>query len=409
MRPIQLLFTALLAAAAPLLNPSPAQAQGATVFENARIIVGDGSAAIQNGSLVVEGTRITQVGPNVRVPAGATRVNLAGKTVMPAIIDTHVHMSPTRDALRRDLMRRAYFGVGAAMTLGSDPYDVLPMRREVIPGAARYFSAGRGITRPEPGRSDRPYWINSEAEARQAVQELASNQVDIIKIWVDDRNGMYQKLTPALYGAIIDEAHRRGQRVTAHMFTVDDTKGLLRANVDAFAHGVREKEIDEETVALFRQHPNVVLVPNMGDRGVRTDISWLRPHIPAAEFAEIEKENVDNPQQQRAFAIQARNLARLNAAGVRIALGTDGNTPWGPHVELEDMVVAGLTPMQAVVSATGNAAAFMRINDMGTIAPGKSADFIVLDANPLDDIKNTRRIASVYLRGAQVNRGAPVP
>jgi imidazolonepropionase-like amidohydrolase len=405
--------TFALGVVAAIAGPTRAQAPagGVTAFEGARLIVGDGSAPIENATLIVDGARIVQAGAagSVRVPDGAARVNLAGKTVMPMLIDTHVHLSPTRELIIRDLKRRAYFGVSAALSLGLDRYDVLDLRKETIPGAARFFSAGRGITMPEPGRITVPHWITTEVEARKAVEELAAHKVDIVKLWVDTRDDQYKKVPPEIYGPIIDEAHKRGLRITAHIFNMSDAKGLMRAGIDAFAHGVRDKDIDDETVAMFKERPNLILTPNLPDRGVKVDLSWLRGGLSAAEFEKIEAGNTDKPREQAFHGIQARNLAKLNAAGVRITLGTDGNRPWRPHEQMEDMVLAGMTPMQVIVAATRNSAEFLRIADAGTLAGGKSADFIVLDANPLDDITNTRRIAAVYLRGAPVDRSQPVP
>lgn len=376
-----------------------------TAYDGARLIIGDGRV-IENGTLLVQGSTITAVG-RVSVPSGATRINAAGRTIMPMIVDTHVHVSPTREAIIRDLRMRAYYGVSAAMSLGTDSYEVLTMRAEEIPGAARFRSAGRGITMQEPGRTTVPYWVNNVTEARKAVAELAANKVDIVKIWVDTRDGKFKKLTPELYGAIIDEAHKRGLRVTAHIFDLEDAKGLIRAGVDALAHGVRDRDIDEELVAMFKQRPNLVLTPNLPERGVQVDLSWLKEGLPSNQYAMLEQANTDRKIAQQFFGIQARNLAKLNAAGARITLGTDGNRPWGPHEEMEDMVLAGMTPMQVIIAATRNSAEFMRLSDAGTLQAGKSADFIVLDANPLENITNTRRISAVILRGAALDRSQP--
>jgi imidazolonepropionase-like amidohydrolase len=379
-----------------------------TIFENGRVIVGDGKV-IDNASVVVDGTRITQVGAaaGVKAPAGATRVSLSGKTLMPALVDTHVHTSTTRDALINDLKQRAQFGIGAAMSLGLDPGDfAFKARSENIPGAARFFTAGRGITAPEPGRTTAPYWVTTVAEARKAVDENAAKKVDIIKIWVDDRMGSVKKLPPELYTAVIDEAHRNGLRVIAHIYTLDDAKATLRAGLDAFAHGVRDKDLDDEFIGLVKARPNLVLGPNMPDRGVVTNLDWLRGVLPAAELETLQKGNTNRPEAQTFWSIQGRNLAKMSAAGARIVVGTDGNTPYAPHLEMADMVAAGMTPMQVIVAATSNGAQFLKMSDVGTIEANKSADFIVLDANPLDDITNTRKISSVYLRGAAVDRSA---
>jgi imidazolonepropionase-like amidohydrolase len=378
-----------------------------TAFTGARVIVGDGRV-IENATILVDGARISRVGQNVQVPQGATRVDLTGKTVMPAIIDAHTHLSRTRDMLIDDLQRREYYGVAAAFSMGQDSGDLPNQVRtetENMPNTARYRHAGRGMTAPEPGRTDIPHWLTTPAEARKAVQEEAARKVDIIKIWVDDRDGMYKKLTPDLYGAVIDEAHKNNIRVTAHIFKLEDAKGTVKAGLDAFAHvPARDRDIDDEFVALVRQHRNLVLVPNLPSRGVPTDLSWLRDSIPAAELQKLQAASKEDAAAQKAFGIQARNLVRLAKEGVTVVMGTDGNTPWGPHVEMEDMVATGLTPAQVITAATKNGADYMRLKDLGTLEQGKSADFIVLDANPLDDIRNTRRINAVYSRGAAVPR-----
>ncbi len=343
------LLAVLLAAACGGEAPAP-EPTGVTAFEGARVIVGNGDV-IESGTLVVDQDRLTAVGDSaaVEVPEGAARVDLTGRTVMPAIIDTHVHLrGENRDTLVEDLQRKAYYGVAAVLSLGRGTGDAaFGVRDEVIPNAARYYTVDRGMTAPEPGRTEVPHWLTTEDEARAAVQELATRNLDWVKIWVDDRGGQFDKLTPELYGAVIDEAHQHGLKVTAHVFTLEDAKGLLAAGLDAFAHGIRDMDIDDDVVEMFFERPDVVLVPNLPSPGVAADMSWLSGTIPPDQLEQIQAQTVDRPEAQEAFGIQARNLSRLSAEGVTIGFGTDGGAGWSPHAEMEDMVRTGMTAADA--------------------------------------------------------------
>ena len=401
-----LLLAVAVGCGAPPAEPEPAQTN-AIAYEGARVIVGNGDV-LDTGTLLVENDRLLAVGPTdvVQVPDGAERVDLSGRTVIPALIDTHVHLrEDEREPLIEDLQRKAYYGVGAVLSLGRGVSDAaFRLQAEPVAGAARYRTVGRGMTAPEPGRTEVPYWITTEEEARAAVQELATQEIDMVKIWVDDRGGQFEKLSPELYGAVIDEAHQHGLTVTAHVYTLEDAKGLLRAGLDAFAHGIRDMDVDDEVVELFRERPHVVLVPNLPGTGLAADLSWLSGTIPPDQLAGMQERSVDRPEAQEAFGIQARNLERLSREGVTIGFGTDGGAGWSPHAELEDMVLAGMSPADVLVAATGNSANLLEMEDIGTLEAGKSADFVVLEANPLDDITNTRTIVDVYLRGQAVDR-----
>ena len=394
---------ALLWACAP---GSDAPESTAVAYQGARVIVGDGTV-IDDAVFVVDDGLFTQVGAQgaVEIPDGAARMDLGGKTVMPAIVNAHLHLDPERDARTGQLQHMAYYGASLVVSLGHDEGDApFEMRNEIVPDGARSQTAGRGITTPEPGRSEVPYWVTTDEEARDAVRELAAQQVDIVKIWVDDRGGQYERLSPELYGAVIDEAHTNGLRVTAHVFRLEDAKGLLRAGIDAFAHGIRDMDVDDELVDLWRERPDVVLVPNLPGPGVVEEFDWLSGTVPADRVAEMNAGSTDRPAAQESFGIQARNLVRLGQEGVKVAFGTDGSSPWAVHQELADMVRTGMSPGDVIVAATGTSAEFVGADDLGTVEAGKSADFLILDANPLDDITNTRAISAVYLGGVAVDR-----
>jgi imidazolonepropionase-like amidohydrolase len=410
--------------------PSTSTPARTTVFEGARLLIGDGTPPIEDGAFVVQGARLVRVGTRREVgrPRGATVVDLRGKTVMPALVDAHSHLGYTnvasartaaaeytRDNLLDHLNRYAYYGITATLSMGLDRGDLpYALRAQTPASGVRFLTAGRGIAMPNAGPfaehwRDAPYGVTSAMEARAAVGELAARKVDVVKIWVDDRNKTVTPLPPSLYTPIIEEAHARGLRVIAHMYYLADAKALLRAGIDGFAHGIRDLPVDDEILRLFREHAQVFVIPNLPDTPPSLgDLAWLSDTLPPSQIEALRRTAADTPPRPRLFDVQARSLARLSAAGVRIAFGTDAGVGapygWSAHAELADMVAAGLTPAQAITAATKTSADILRLIDLGTLAAGKSADFVVLDANPLDDISNSRRISQVYLRGRAVDR-----
>jgi imidazolonepropionase-like amidohydrolase len=412
-------------------------AAAAIWFEGARLIVGDGSAPIDNAVFLVEGESFAWVGKQGQrqPPPGAMRVDLSGKTVMPALIDGHNHIGLVnekdgsnskanykRENLVDQLQRYAYYGTAATMSMGleADQELAYQLRDEVIPNAARFLTVGKGIAAtpiagpPGEPRLGIPYGARTEKEGRDHVGELRKRGVHFVKIWVDDRNGDVPKLQPAVYRHIIAEAHASGMEVLAHLSRTSalaDAKDLLRVGVDGFVHLVRDRDVDDEYLAAVKAHPRVWSGPNIPVPQTRNTIDALAETLPANQIENMRKqlaqlEAKGNPPNEL-FELHCRNLRKIHDAGMVIGLGTDGTGDgFGAHEQIEAYTRCGMTPMQAIVAGTGTNAKLLHLDKMGTIAAGKEASFNVLDANPLEAITNTRRISKVYLRGKELDRQA---
>jgi imidazolonepropionase-like amidohydrolase len=406
-------------------SPAPARVQA---FTGARLVDGTGQPAIDEAVLVVRDGRVDAVGTKQAVspPQGAQIIDLAGRFIVPGFISTHVHVSDVQgtgpraytDAnTLRQLGVFARYGITSVVSLGGEQDPAFKARDAQDTASldrARIHLAGDVIVGKTPD------------EARQMVATVAARRPDIIKIRVDDNLGTTAKMTPDVYRAVIDEAHKRGLRVAAHLFYLDDAKDLVRAGADFIAHSVRDKDIDDELIALMKQR-DVPYCPTL-TREISTFVYESTPQFFSDPFflREADRDVVAQLRQparqeamrtsssaqryKAALEVAKRNLKKAADAGILIAMGTDaGPLPerfqgYFEHLEMEMMAESGLTPAQVLRSATRDAARAMKLNDVGTLTKGAWADFVVLDRDPLADIRNTRSIASVWIAGNQIKR-----
>ena len=394
-----------------------------TAFTGARLIDGTARAPIDNATILVRDGRIVAAGPaaDVLVPAGARRVSLAGKTVIPGLVNAHGHVGNTAGMeqghysaanVSRDLRTYAAYGVTTVFSLGDDQAAGISARdsqRTPSLDRARLFVAGPVL---DPKTVD---------AARTLVGEVAAMKVDIVKIRVDDNLGATPKMAPAIYKAVIEEAHKKGLRVAVHIFYLEDARAVVDAGADFVAHSVRDVPVDAAFVSLLKRR-NVCYCPTLM-REVSTFVyestpSWFADpfFLKHADLAAVEA--LKQPARQRAMAgseaarrykagleVAKTNLKSLSDAGVTIAMGTDTGPParfqgYFELMELEMMAKAGLTPRQVLASATRDAARCMNADaELGTLEPARWADFVVLDADPLADISNVRKINKVFVAG----------
>jgi imidazolonepropionase-like amidohydrolase len=407
---------------------APAQQTGSTkAFTGARVIDGTARAPVDNATILVRDGRVVSVGPaaSVTVPAGAERVALAGKTVIPGLVNAHGHVGNTvgleggkysADNVQKDLRTYAAYGVTTVFSLGDDQAASLAARdSQKTPGLdrARLFVAGPVLA---------PKTVD---EARKLVDEDAAMKVDIVKIRVDDNLGTTPKMAPEIYKAVIDQAHKKGLRVAVHLFYLEDAKQVLDAGADFIAHSVRDVEVDDAFAAMLKRK-DVCYCPTLM-REVSTFVyestpSWFTDPLFLKHVDPKTVETLKQPARQEQMhssksaqrykaqlPVASRNLKKLSDAGVTIAMGTDTGPParfqgYFELMELELMAKAGLTPQKVLASATRDAARCMKLDrEIGTLEANKWADFVVLDADPLADISNVKKISAVYVAGNKVN------
>jgi imidazolonepropionase-like amidohydrolase len=425
-------ISVFLAVAFATLMQAPSNS-GVIALTGARIIDGTGRPPLQQGTIVVNKGLIEAVGAaaTVKIPPGATRVDLSGKTIIPGLINAHAHLNvqqgarlPVQDDLIRRLKTYAVYGITSAVNLGSRPADELEglkLREEqtrIVLDRARLYTGGLNAIGKTP------------EEARKSVDRLADLKVDVIKYHI---NGNPNDMTPDIYGALVDQAKKKGLRTFVHVFYLKDAKVAVEKGTDVLAHSIRDQNVDQQFAAELKRR-NIGYIPTL-TRDLSVFVYETRPAFFDEPFFRkgiaLYQEEVDHlssaaTQQQIRNDKQAqsikpaleqanRNLKILSDAGVPIAMGTDSGAEGNPgrwqgyfeHVEMEMMVKAGMTPMQVIVAATGGAARVMKVDPkIGTIEPGKWADVLVLNANPLDDIRNTRQIHSVWVGGNRLNDSA---
>jgi len=407
--------------------PQAQTADTVRAFTGARVFDGTDRAPTENATIVVRGGRIADIGPAaaVAIPAGAARESLSGKTVIPGLVNAHGHVGNTEGLqqghysaknVERDLRTYAAYGVTTVFSLGDDQAAGIAARDAQSVATldrARLFVAGPVLAPKTP------------VEARQLVADDQAMKVDIVKIRVDDNLGTTPKMSPDVYRAVIDEAHKRGLRVAVHLFYLDDAKAVLDAGADFIAHSIRDKDVDADVIATLKRK-NVCVCPTL-TREVSTFVyestpPWFSdplflkhadPTTVAALKEPARQEAMRNSSSAQKYKVAlseaSRNLKLLSDAGVKIAMGTDTGPParfqgYFEQMELELMAKAGLTPRQVLISATRDAASCQQLADIGTLEKGKWADFVALDADPMADISNVRKINSVWIAGNKVAR-----
>ncbi len=419
-----------------------------TVISNIRLIDGNNRAPAQTVDMVIKADRISAIVAHgtTAFANNARVIPMAGKTVIPGLINLHAHLgllkgttssakNYSEENIQRQLKKYQDFGVTKILSMGSDHEIILAMRDASrhgnIPGAT-IFSAlyGFGVYGGGPPAAimDQINRPQTPEEAVRAVLKLVPLKPDVIKIWVDDFGGSAPKMKPEIYTAIINAAHKNGIRVAAHVYYLEDARKLVATGIDILAHSIRDKDIDDDLISDMKSK-NVVYIPTlsldeynfiysrqpewMNDPFFKASLEpGMLDTLKSDAYLKRLQDDPDREKKEADFKRAVNNLRRIYRAGIKVAMGTDsGAQPvraqgFSEHLELQLMMQAGLTPLEVITCATRNGAQVLKIDkDYGTLNVGKKADFVILDGDPLADIKATYKIVSVWQDGVKVSEG----
>ena len=409
---------------------SPEQPSPPITILGAKLIDGTGGEPIEDAVIVVRGTRIETVGPrsHAPVPKGGEIIDGRGLVVIPGLIDLHCHYFGDRAAIERQFRVQLSFGVTTARSIGVDPPQALEVIADALSGkipAPRIYTAGLGFTHPEGHPVDQPavYRPADEEEARRQVQQLAAYKVDFVKIWVESRGGTTPKISEAVQAAIVQEAARHGIPSVAHISDQADVERLAELGVTDFLHTVTDRETIEPAFVEMCKSRGLSFTPTLAihhagwywaENPEQLDAAAIKEAFDATTFealsdTEAREALLKDPalaKRKSAYARAEAFVLRMQREGIPIAAGSDsgaGNVAvgWGTHHEIELLAAAGLTPMEALTAATGSAASLLEggKSERGVLKAGHVADLLVLRADPLEDIRNTRKIDRIMQAG----------
>lgn len=425
--------------------PLTAQTANSTnyILRDVRVIDGTGKLAMDHTSVIIRAGKIAAVGSKIVRDASSVSMKLSGKTIMPGLINAHGHVGVVNGTsvaannftgvnIMRQLVQYENYGVTTTVSLGLNKDLIYKIRAEQGKGnepGATLLTAGRGIGVPNgmpPLKlgKDQLYRPATPDEARADVREMAAHSPNLIKLWVDDSMGKLPKMKPEIYTAVIDEAHRADLKVAAHVFYLEDAKALVEAGVDILAHSVRDQVLDADTISAIKSK-GVYYIPTLeleesfyifGENPVFMSSPFFRQGVDdrLATLLKDEAKDKNTAPHRKAFRVAMDNAKKVHEATANIGVGTDsGANPyripgWAEHRELQLLVEAGLTPIEAIHDATQINARMLAIEDKtGTIEKGKQADLLVLDADPSKDIRNTRKINMIFHNGRLVQPDKP--